>query len=128
MNEETNIPNNLEIDKALKEFEAKSATEQMPKAPETSKISFFPQEKTEGVKYEADNYKAVKFYKENNAPKIVRLVMKCSGGLIKEERQAEYVLFGLVIIMLAVSFYLFLGGKNTPQQPSAEQLKQFENM
>ena len=110
MNEETNIPNNLEIDKALKEFEAKIDAENTQKNPEASKVSEVPKHKVEGIQFEVPSYGAVKYYNETDTPKMVKLVMKYSGGMIKTERQAEYVLLGLIILMFAVSFYLFFGG------------------
>ena len=42
--------------------------------------------------------------------KMVERLMKYSGGLIKDERQAEYVLLGFAAIALGISFYLFFGG------------------
>ena len=104
---ETKIPNNSEIDQALKEFEAKSSgAEKMPKTSEASTASNFPNKEVEGVKFETDSYKAMKFYNETTAPKMVQLVMKWSGGAIKQ-RQAEYVLLGLAVAMFALSFYFF---------------------
>lgn len=52
--------------------------------------------------------------------KLVRLIMKVSGGAVKSERQAIYVLLGLVIVMFGVSFYLFFGGtvSKAPVSPS----------
>ena len=88
MNEKTNIPNNTEIDKALKEFEAQPVTE---------------------------SYKAVKFYNETDTPKIVQLVMKWSGA--KEQKQAEYILLGFVIITIGISLYLFFGGRSKTPPP-----------
>ena len=84
MNEEVNIPNNLEIDKALKEFEAKAYAEQTQKNLEISKNS--------------------------DTSKMVQLVMKLSGGTIKEQKQAELVLLVFAIIVFAVSLFLFFGG------------------
>ncbi len=81
MDEEVKIPNNVDIDQALKEFEAKSSVEQVPKVTEVSAVA--------------------------GLPKIVRLVIKWSGGLIKEERQANYVLLALAVLMFAVSLYFF---------------------
>ena len=104
---ETKTPNNFEIDQALKEFEAKSGSEKMPKTPEASTASNLPNKEVEGVKFETDSYKAMKFYNETTAPKMVQLVMKWSGGAIKQ-RQAEYVLLGLAVAMFALSFYFFL--------------------
>ncbi len=84
---EVKIDSNLEIDKALKEFEAKSGEEETQNAPVASKTT--------------------------ELPKMVRLVIKFSGGAIKDQRQAEYVLLGVVVIMLAISFYLFFGGSKS---------------
>jgi hypothetical protein len=80
MDEEVNIPNNLEIDKALKEFEIKSRTEQIQKTPEV--------------------------FKNSDLPKMVQLVMKWSGGAIKEQKQAEYVLLGFVVVAISISLFL----------------------
>jgi len=82
MNEQTNIPNNSEIDQALKEFEVKNNAEQIQK---TLEVSSTPE-----------------------MPKMVQLVMKWSG--VKEQIQAEYVILGLVVLMFVASFYLFWGG------------------
>jgi len=85
MNENMDLEKNAEIAKALKEFEAKSEAEQKQKAPEAKKTS--------------------------EVPKMVELVMKWTG--LKEQKQAEYVLLGFVIISLAISLYLFFGGNSS---------------
>ena len=78
------VPNNFEIDQALKEFEAKSTAEQIQKTPETLKTS--------------------------EVPKMVQFVIKYSDGAIKEQKQAEYVLLGFVVVAILVSFFLIFGG------------------
>lgn len=83
MNEKINITNNLEIDKTLKEFEIKSQTEQTQKVPE--------------------------ILGNSGVPKIVQLVMKWAG--LKEQKQAEYLLLGFVILAIGVSLYLLFGGR-----------------
>ena len=114
MNEETNISNNTEIDQALKEFEAKSDIKQNQQAPEAPKTSPAPQNEVEGIKFDVPSYGygAVKYYSETETPKVVKLAMKFSGGMIKNEKQAEYALLGFVVIAMAVSFYLFFGGNS----------------
>ena len=94
MDENLNFNGNLEIDKALKEFEVKSNIEQVKQAIATSQTS--------------------------DAPKIVQLVMKISGGAIKDERQAEYVLLGFVVVAIIVSLFLFLGGGKKIISPPKE--------
>lgn len=97
---DTKIPNNFEIDKALKEFEIQASAQQTPQAGQIPKAS------------------------DSDLPKMVRLVIKCSGGVIKEQKQAEYVLLGLVVLMFALSFYFFFGGKPAKQKLAPAQLEQ----
>lgn len=112
MSEQTELEGNLEIQKALEEFEAKSAAEQAQKASQASQIS---QDEAGNIKYETDSYKAIESFNEITTPRMVKLVMKYSGGAIKKERQAEYILFGFVVIAVAISIYLFLStGKPRP--------------
>ncbi|MEI8270065.1 MAG: hypothetical protein WCG45_01725 [bacterium] len=65
-----------------------------------------------------------------DASKIARLTMKISGGLIKEEKQAEYVLLGFAILAFLASGYLFYLGMrgNVPaiKKPSPEILNQMK--
>ncbi|MCX6752615.1 MAG: hypothetical protein NTZ87_03940 [Candidatus Nomurabacteria bacterium] len=77
-------PSNAEIEKALKEFEMQNGVPQAPQAQSVSKV-----------------------YVPPDAPKMVQLVMKYSGGMIKEQKTAEYVLFGLAVLMFLASFYFF---------------------
>ena len=108
MSEPINIPNNTEIDKALKEFEAGNA-EQKQKASEAPKVSEVPQNEVGGVKFEVPRYGAVKYYNETTAPKMIQLTMK---WFKVGQRQAEYILFGFVIVAIGISLYLFFGGKS----------------
>ena len=43
-------------------------------------------------------------------PKIVEWVIKYSGGYIKDENQASYVLIGFVVLVIIVSLFLIFGG------------------
>jgi len=36
-------------------------------------------------------------------------IVKYSGGLIKDENQAAYVIIGLVIVAIIISLFLFFG-------------------
>ncbi|MFA5791859.1 MAG: hypothetical protein WC884_02385 [Candidatus Paceibacterota bacterium] len=80
-----NLQGNTDINQALKEFEVKQNEQQIQKAPEALKNS--------------------------DIPKMVQLVMKWSGGAIKEQRQAEYVLLGFVILAIIISGFLMFGGR-----------------
>ena|SRR3989338_1029437 len=81
-----------EINKALREFEEKERTEQA----------------------------ASPIRKEESSPeesKMVGFIIRHSGGLIKDQRRAEYTLLVFIVITLGVSFYLFFGGNGG--EPSA---------
>jgi uncharacterized integral membrane protein len=82
------IPNNTEIDQALKEFEMKSGQSQV--------------NTTQTVL--ADDSVPVAEIKDS--PKMVEFVIRNSGGLIKDRRQAEYILLGVVVISILVTLFL----------------------
>lgn len=71
---------NKEINKALEEFEVKLADNEQKKAELISKAS--------------------------ETPKMIGWVIKYSRGIIKDERQAVYVLFGVMIINIIIIFFL----------------------
>jgi len=113
-----NIPNNTEIDQALKQFEAESNQTEHPvvKAiitPQTPKI---PDKETPNIEYEEDKWKQkIQPSPVDETPKMVKLVIKSSGGSIKDRRQAEYVLLGFVVVVIAISLYLmFFDNRITP--------------
>ncbi|MEK7081213.1 MAG: hypothetical protein AAB902_02395 [Patescibacteria group bacterium] len=103
MDENIDISKNIEINQALKEFETKSSQEQVQQNIAAAPVS--------------------------NVPKIVQLVMKCSGGAIKQEKQAEYVLLGFVVVAIIVSLFLvFRGRGNKQQKPPVVVLEQIKLM
>ena len=129
MAEEANIPNNAEIDKALKEFEAKSQAEQVksqagqpnptPEAtPEVNKND------VGGVKFDLPTYEAMKFYKESSTPKMVNVVMKISHGSIKNQKQAEWILLGFVVVAVGISIYLLITANQVKQVKDTPQMIQ----
>ncbi|PIS17481.1 MAG: hypothetical protein COT59_00480 [Candidatus Nealsonbacteria bacterium CG09_land_8_20_14_0_10_42_14] len=48
-------------------------------------------------------------YVSSTTPKIIRWLIKYSGGLIKNERQAFYVILGFIVLAIIVSIFLFSG-------------------
>lgn len=50
-------------------------------------------------------------------PKLIQLVTRYSGGYIKDEKQANYILVGFALVAITVSLFLFIGG-NKPQVPN----------
>ena len=60
---------------------------------------------------------------ETPAPKIVQWVIKYSGGYVKDEKQASYVLIGFVAVAIIVSLFLIFGtGETLRKIPPAEQI------
>jgi len=50
-------------------------------------------------------------------PKIVEWVIKYSGGYIKDEKQANYVLIGFVAVAIIISLFLIFGGDSGGAKP-----------
>ena len=48
-------------------------------------------------------------YVSPTAPKIIRWVIKYTGGLIKNEKQAYYVLLGFIVFVVIISLFLIFG-------------------
>lgn len=49
-------------------------------------------------------------------PKIIEWVIKYSGGLVKDEKQASYILIGFVAVAIILSVFLIFG-KGTSDSP-----------
>ncbi|MFH0803895.1 MAG: hypothetical protein V1877_02145, partial [Candidatus Tagabacteria bacterium] len=60
-----------------------------------------------GVKFHDTGWRVMKYYREPTTPKIIQWTMKCSGGLIKNEKQAQYALLGFVVVAIIISLFLF---------------------
>ncbi len=52
---------------------------------------------------------------------MVRLVMRMSGGRIRDARQASYVLIAVAAVFLTVSLFFFFRGSG-PSLPSAQEI------
>ena len=50
-------------------------------------------------------------------PKIIRWLIKHSGGLIKNEKQAAYLLFAITILAILISIFLFFDILSGPKIP-----------
>ncbi len=56
--------------------------------------------------------------------KLTNLIIKFSGGLIKNEKQAIYVILALVAVTFIVSFIIFLTvGSNFPNYPEGAEIE-----
>jgi len=90
-----NLNGNLEIQKALKEFENQQGGANTPQSQQET-VDVLKSQRTQ-------------ISQDFDTPKMVKWVIKYSGGMIKNERRAEYMLLVLVIIMFGLSFYFFFG-------------------
>lgn len=63
-----------------------------------------------GVKFE--EYRASASYYPGT-PKIIQWVIKYSGGLVKDEKQASYVLIGFVVVAIIISLFLIFGNSTS---------------
>jgi len=83
-----------------------------------------PNGSSSGVEFQESGWSAVKYYREQDTPKIIRWTMKCSGGYIKDKKQASYLLFVFVVIMIIVSFFLIFssGEKAEIKAPPGEKV------
>ena len=101
--DEIKIEGNIDINQALKEFEIKSDAEQVQKAPEV--------------------------FKTSDVPKMVQLVMKWSGGAIKEQKTAEYVLLGFCLLFIVSAIFIFFSSSSffsTSQKPTATMIEEMK--
>ena len=53
-------------------------------------------------------------------PKVIQWVIKYSGGLVKDKKQAQYVLLGFVVLVIIVSLFLIFGGSGEQNTPPVE--------
>jgi len=69
-----------------------------------------------GVKFE--EYRVERPY-YRGTPKVIQWVIKYSGGLVKDERQASYAILGLFGLSLVIAIILFLNAFSGPSKPPA---------
>ena len=64
------------------------------------------------IVFEGEEFQRSRQSFQTPTPKIVRLVIKYSGGYIKGENQANYFLIGFAAAAIIISLFLFFGGGN----------------
>ncbi|OHA09367.1 MAG: hypothetical protein A3B37_02275 [Candidatus Sungbacteria bacterium RIFCSPLOWO2_01_FULL_59_16] len=81
-----------------------------------------------GRKLDASGWRAVRYYRDPQSPKVVQWVMRYSGGLIQSEKQANYVLLGLAAVAIITSLFLFFGnsGSGATSLPYEKTYKSFQ--
>ena len=61
------------------------------------------------VVFEGEEFQRTRQSFQTPTPKIVEWVIRYSGGAIKDEKQANYVLIGFVAVAIIVSLFLLFG-------------------
>ncbi|MCH7529872.1 hypothetical protein IIB50_02020 [Patescibacteria group bacterium] len=74
-----------------------------------------------GVKFQEELQQSAQ-YSYSNTPRAVQWVIRYSGGYIKDEKQANYVLIGFVVAAVIISLFLVFGDGNEQNTftPSAD--------
>ena len=73
-----------------------------------------------GVEFE--EYKAPRSYSPGT-PKMIQWVIKYSGGLVKDKKQASYVLLGFAAVAIVISLFLIFGGDSDTSRTLQENFK-----
>lgn len=117
---EIKTPTSAEIDKALKEFEMQksgiSQTSQDPTSPVITPKDIPKGLDDLGIHFEEDKWRQATPSSALKTPKMIQLIMKYSGGAVKDEKQASYVLFCIVIINISIAAFLVFGGSFSSQE------------
>ena len=74
------------------------------------------------IVFEGEEFQQTAHSFQTSTPKIIQWVIKYSGGSIKNEKQANYVLIGFVAVAIVVSLFLFFGVVRSPSPPPADQI------
>ena len=72
------------------------------------------------IRFDGDDWRAPARFSQTQTPAIIRWVISYSGGLLKDERQAEYLLLGIAALGFIISLFLLFGGESGPSVPSGE--------
>ena len=67
------------------------------------------------VVFESEEFQPSKRSFQTKTPKMVQWVINHSGGRVKDERQANCVLLGFVVVMVVITLFLIFGGNNSSQ-------------
>ena len=74
------------------------------------------------IVFEGEQFQRTTRSFETPTPKIVRWVIKYSGGAVKDERQANYVLIGFVVLAIITSLFLFFNDIRSHSPPPTNQI------
>lgn len=63
------------------------------------------------------SWKDTKIYTKPKSPQIVTYIFNHSGGIIKNDKQATYVIAALCTAIIIISFYIAFGKNKTQKLP-----------
>lgn len=79
------------------------------------------------VEFENDWSRPNEYYGQRKTSKIIELTIKYSGGIIKNEEQASYVLIIISAIIITVSLFSLLKSEYVPNIPPPANYPSFQN-
>ncbi len=65
------------------------------------------------ITFESEDHQQPVHSTQPQTPKIVRRVIKYSGGYVKNEKQATYILIGFVVVAIIVTFLFVNASRDT---------------
>lgn len=69
------------------------------------------------VEFENDWSRPNEYYSQKKTSKIIELTIKYSGGLVKDKKQAAYIILSISILIIAVSLFSLFKGDYVPNIP-----------
>ena len=130
MDEDIKTSNTTEIDEALNEFQAQNS-QKGQNFSEVQKTSVPTLDNELGIEFEDYNkMRQSNLDSHDDMPRIVKLVVKLSGGAIRSKKTAEYVLLVFVVVVFLISLFLVFGGVNKSKSPqlSPTQLEEMKKL
>lgn len=73
------------------------------------------------IVFDVEQFQRTRSFQETT-PKIIEWVIKYSGGYVKEEQQASYVLIGFVGVAITISLFLIFSTVRSSSPPPADQI------
>lgn len=67
------------------------------------------------------------YYGQRKTTKIIELTIRYSGGIIKDERQASYILLIISALIIVVSLFILFRGGSVPNVPPPANYPPFQN-
>lgn len=82
----------------------------------------------EGIEFNTEKYKPLPYAQDNLKKSwAINLVMKLSGGRIKTDEQASYILVVVAIIFVILSIHNFTSSNDSAKRLSEEEIQKMSN-